>query len=118
MPLQTEMQEKGKGISQFVCTATCNVHIEVTTSLFSMDFLHAIRRFSALSGVMSKILSDNGHNFQGAARSLSQLKKDADVQTYLTENGITWEFQTPKAPWRGGHFDCLIAYIIIWHHNS
>ena len=59
-------------LTLFVCTTTRNVHIEVTTSLTTTDFLYALRRFTAYYGVPKIILSDNGKNFVGAQRSLAE----------------------------------------------
>ena len=92
-------------LTLFVCTATRYIHVEISASLSTEDFLCALRRFSALYGVPSTILSDNGRNFVGAQRSLAEAVKTPDVDSYLREHEIRWKFQTPLSPWKGGHFE-------------
>ena len=98
-------------LTLFVCTATRYVHVEISASLSTEDFLCALRRFSALYGVPSTILSDNGRNFVGAQRSLAEAVKTPDVDSYLREHEIRWKFQTPLSPWKGGHFERMVSII-------
>ena len=52
----------------FVCIATKAVHIEVCRSLETEEFLAAFRRMSNRRGCPEEVWSDNGGNFQGAAK--------------------------------------------------
>ena len=54
MPVRGTVEGR-RYLTVFVCTTTRNVHIEVTTSLSTDDFLHALRRFAALYGLPSFI---------------------------------------------------------------
>ena len=53
--------------------------------------------------------SDNGKNFVGAARWLRQIQSNEKVQSYLSDEGITWSFNLSQAPWWGGQFKRLIG---------
>ena len=109
-PVRDTLEEK-RYITIFVCTATRNVHLEVTTSLSTIDFLHALRRFTAMYGAPRTILSDNGRNFRGASRTLATMGSKEEIRGYLQEKKIMWKFQTPRAPWKGGHFERLISTV-------
>ena len=98
-------------ITIFVCTTSRHVHLEVTNSLSTEDFLHAFRRFASVYGTPAKILSDNGRNFVGASRCLAEAGKKEEFRQYMNDNNIDWHFQTPRAPWKGGHFERLIATV-------
>ena len=98
-------------ITIFVCTTSRHVHLEVTNSLSTEDFLHAFRRFASIYGTPAKILSDNGRNFLGASRCLAEAGKKEEFRRYMSNNNIDWHFQTPRAPWKGGHFERLIGTV-------
>ncbi|XP_071654106.1 uncharacterized protein [Temnothorax longispinosus] len=76
-------------IAVFTCFATKAVHIELVTELTTESFLAALRRFVARRGICSKIVSDNGTNFVGAARELAEVyeflrkEKEAIPHTWL-----------------------------------
>ena len=42
---------------------------------------------------------------------LSQLYFDKDVQIYLANNKIEWQFISPRAPWQGGFYERLIGIV-------
>ena len=55
------------------------------------------------------MLSDNEKTFVGAARRLKQIHSDEKVQSYLSDEGITWSFNLTREPWCGGQFERLIG---------
>ena len=55
----------------FTCLVTRAVHVEITHSLDSDGFIMALHRFMARRGKPVKIVSDNGTNFVGAEKELS-----------------------------------------------
>ena len=82
-------------LTVFICIATSNVHLEVTTSLSTQDFMHALRRFAATYGIPRRILSDNGRNFQGANRCLEDFYNSTEGRKFIEMHKIEWRFQTP-----------------------
>lgn len=101
---------KGRGhksykgyICLFVCMATRAIHLEVVSDMTTPGFIAAFRRFVARRGHCSRLWSDNGTNFVGAAKELQHL---VDIQPaiieYLETNGTEWHFIPPHAPNFGG----------------
>lgn len=83
------------------------MHLELVTELTTESFLAALRRFTARRGISSRIMSDHGTNFKGAARELAEiyqfLKKEQQIITnYLAKQNIKWSFIPPRSPHFGG----------------
>ncbi|UYV69239.1 hypothetical protein LAZ67_6002942, partial [Cordylochernes scorpioides] len=98
--------EKGY-ICLFVCFVTRAVHLELVTDASTPTFMSAFKRFVARRGHCTRLYSDQGTNFVGAARQLrsrfylaqNQLKELAAV---LANDGTEWKFNPPGAPHFGG----------------
>ncbi|XP_055936657.1 uncharacterized protein LOC129966268 [Argiope bruennichi] len=80
----------------------------MVTDLTSDAFIACLKRFVAQRGLCSKLFSDNGTNFIGANKELSKLynlvvKPDDSHASYLSTEGIDWNFIPPRAP----NFGCL-----------
>ncbi|UYV61138.1 hypothetical protein LAZ67_1003547 [Cordylochernes scorpioides] len=98
--------EKGY-ICLFVCFVTRAVHLELVTDASTPTFMLAFKRFVARRGHCTRLYSDQGTNFVGAARQLrscfylaqNQLKELAAV---LANDGTEWRFNPPGAPHFGG----------------
>ncbi|XP_077265256.1 uncharacterized protein LOC143899131 [Temnothorax americanus] len=100
-------------IAVFTCFATKAVHIELVTELTTESFLAALRRFVARRGICSKIVSDNGTNFVGAAREQAEvyefLRKEKEaITTYLACQKIEWRFIPPRSPHFGGLWEAAV----------
>lgn len=54
----------------FTCAVTRAVHLELTCSLTTPDFLAAFGRFTARRGICKTIYSDNGRTFKHASKDL------------------------------------------------
>ena len=39
------------------------------------------------------------------------MQQEPAVQDHLSSNNIRWKHQTPRSPWRGGHFERLVRTI-------
>ncbi|UYV75141.1 hypothetical protein LAZ67_12002621 [Cordylochernes scorpioides] len=86
--------EKGY-ICLFVCFVTRAVHLELVTDASTPTFMSAFKRFVARRGHCTRLYSDQGTNFVGAARQLrlcfylaqNQLKELAAV---LPNDGTEW----------------------------
>ncbi|XP_026482866.1 uncharacterized protein LOC113391116 [Ctenocephalides felis] len=96
-------------IALFVCMVTKAVHLDLVSSLSTDAFLATLRRFVSRRGCCSVIHSDNGRNFVGASRELSDLyrffKQDLVKQTLIevsAQLGIRWQFIPSYSPHFGG----------------
>ncbi|XP_023292053.2 uncharacterized protein LOC111675513 [Lucilia cuprina] len=92
----------------FVCFSTKAIHLEAVSDLSTPSFLAALARFIARRGCPSRIFSDNGRNFVGAARELeSNFEKyvkelrDTAIEKYGHQH-LEWSFIPAAAPHMGG----------------
>lgn len=95
----------------FVCLSTRMVHIETVSNLSTDRFLWALQRFASLFGMPTKMFSDNGTTFKGAASELKAIHKtwkDSDVEGHLNQTGTVWQFITPRAPFQGGIWEAAV----------
>ena len=74
-------------------------------------FILCFRRFVARCSLPQKLISDNGKNFVATSRFLVSLQECPEVQEYLHNNQIVWQFNSPRAPWQGGMFERLISIV-------
>lgn len=96
-------------ICLFVCLTTKAIHLELVTDLTTNAFLATLKRFIGRRGKPVSILSDNATNFTGAANLLRELNdffkskaNQNEISNFLANQGITWQFITPKSPHTGG----------------
>ena len=89
-------------ICLFVCGMVSAIHLELVDSLSSEDFLLAYRRFCALKRAPTIIYSDNGKNFVGGDKALSE---------YLGPSSPEWRFICPRSPWWGGWWERLVRSV-------
>ena len=89
----------------FTCLTTRAVHLEVSPSYDSDDFINVLERFICRRGMPNLIRSDCGTNFKGAN---TELKKElermdnAKINENLRRKSIHWEFNPPESPHMGG----------------
>lgn len=95
----------------FCCMSSRAVHIEVIDSMDTSSCINALRRFFAIRGPAKKVMSDCGTNFMGACKELgmSKTQPNSTVQSYLNEQGCSWEFNPPHASHMGGSWERLIG---------
>lgn len=88
-------------IAVFVCMKCKAVHLELVSDLTSEAFIAALNRFISLrAGSIEHMYSDNGTNFVGSKRIMSQayeLWNDRDVARHLSLNSIQLHFIVPSA---------------------
>jgi len=87
----------------FICFHTKAIHLELVTNLTTEGFLAALHRFTDRRGICSRIFSDNGTNFVGAARELSELydflkREEEIIYSQLAKQRIEWQFIPPRSP--------------------
>ena len=70
-------------ITIFVCATMRAVHLEMTPTLTSRDFLLAFRRFCAIYGTPAVVLSDNGRSFVSAEACIAKLVEEEEVQNHM-----------------------------------
>lgn len=97
----------------FVCTVTKAAHLECVSDLTTEAFLAAFDRFVSRRGLPSKVLSDNGTNFVGAAASFDEIqnfltKSQPQIQDFCHSRRITWVFNPPSAPNFGGLWEAAV----------
>ena len=98
----------------FTCLTTRAIHLELSYDLTSSAFINALRRFLARRGPAKCIYSDNGTNFVGAERILSDSflnNKSPDVSNYLRQQGTSWSFNPPNASHMGGIWERMIRTV-------
>lgn len=106
-----QMPEMKGWIVVFVCLVTRAVHLEPTDGLSTDDFLMAYQNFIGRRGHPERIYSDNGTNFVGANRELTealQIWQQEKIQYYANANGTEWNFITPSAPHEGGIWEAAV----------
>ncbi len=86
----------------FTCAVVRAVHLELVTSLSSETTLLAVRRFIALRGMPSVIMSDNAKGFTAASLQLLHQFGPDDPE---------WRFFAPRAPWWGGWWERLMGVV-------
>lgn len=113
---------RGRGIRStkayvclFVCMTTRAVHIELAGDLSTASFMGAFKRFLSRRGPVGRIYSDNGTNYIGAKRKLSELHEflcskyhNTEFGHVLAENRIDWSLNVPTASHFGGNWEANI----------
>ena len=107
-------------ICLFVCFSTKAVHLELCSDLSADTFINALRRFTARRGLPSHIYCDNGRNFVGAAKELTEvahLKQSSDLQAQTSkitaESNIHWHFIPAWSPHFGGLWEAGVRLMKI-----
>lgn len=114
---------KGRGcktfksyICLFICFSTKALHLELVTNLSTDNFIAAFRRFVARRGKPTHVYSDNGTNFVGARRELSELYRflvdsNAEIADKLTMFHTEWHFIPPYSPTFGGLWESNVKSV-------
>ena len=103
----------------FTCLTTRAVYLDLATDLSIDKFLLALRRFISTYGTPKNIHSDNGSNFKGAARELSQMinrwkrnnPEHIELKEFLASYNIKWTFGTPLAPHHNGVVESIVKSV-------
>ena len=99
----------------FTCLAIRAVHLEWVRSLSEEHFLLCLRRFIARRGRPELIISNNAAQFKLVKTAIDeqwrQLTLDEELVSYLSNNGIKWQFSTALSPWKGGFYERLVGLV-------
>ncbi|XP_020605307.1 uncharacterized protein LOC110044129 [Orbicella faveolata] len=87
-------------IAIFTCASYRAIHLEIVPDLSTSSFMRCFKRLIFRRGLPQFIISDNGKTFKGSS-----------LKTFLEENGVTWKFNVPRAPWRGGFFERMVRSV-------
>ncbi|XP_065099626.1 uncharacterized protein [Paramisgurnus dabryanus] len=104
--------EKRWGIV-FKCMTIRAVHIDILTSMDSDSFLMALRRFISQRGKPHELLCDQGTNFKGGERELSESfdALQSQLKSHLASQQIKFLYNPPGAPHFGGCWEREIRSI-------
>ena len=75
------------------------------------SFILALRRFILRRGYPKSIISDNGTNFVGAQRKLSEALRKLDnsrIKDDLNQRHIIWKFNSPSAQGMGSAVESMV----------
>ena len=111
-PIKYRKSSRAEGKAYLVlyaCSLTRALYLEILPNLETTTFMSSLKRFIARRGRPSKIFSDNGRTFVGAAKLIKEIQKDEQMQDYLASEKITWRFNLSRAPWWGGQFERLVG---------
>ena len=87
------------------------VHLELATDCTTIEFIQVLRRFFAIRGYPSLMLSDNGTQLVGAESELARMIEGWDerkLKEYAADKRIKWIFITPNAPHQNGCAKSLV----------
>lgn len=88
-------------LEAWICLFTCAVyrvvHLELVTSLSTVTFIEALRRFITRRG-RPTIYSDNGTYFVDAEKLFKRIDLER-ITKIGTSRQITWPFNPRNAPW-------------------
>ncbi|XP_055623485.1 uncharacterized protein LOC129766911 [Toxorhynchites rutilus septentrionalis] len=107
-------------VKRWICLFTCltirAIHLELAHSLSSNACVMAFRRFVARRGAPLEVFSDNGTNFVGANRQLSEEKQKIqniveDCAATFTNANTQWHFNVPAAPHMGGPWERMVKSV-------
>lgn len=105
--------EKRYGVI-FTCMVTRAIHLELAHDLTTDAFIHIFRQFGCRRGFPEEIYSDNGLNFKGAERELTEMLQNLDqskITQFWTMKHTKWKFNPPIAPHMGGVWERLIQSV-------
>ena len=100
-----------KHVLLFACASTRAVHLELTRGVSVPAFLLAFRPFASRRGLPATILSDNAKTFKAADKEIRRIVRSQEVQQFLAEKRITWNFIVEHAPWWGVFWERLVRSV-------
>ncbi|XP_075163323.1 uncharacterized protein LOC142235958 [Haematobia irritans] len=100
------------------CKRPRALHLELVSDLSSEAFILAFKRFISRRGSCCNLYCDNGTNFHGARRLLSEMHKmlldetsNSDIASSIAKDGTTWHFIPPSSPHFGGIWESNVKSV-------
>ena len=97
----------------FTCLSIRAVHLELVESMKTTNFPLCLRRFIARRGTPGLAISDNASQIKLVDNVMQQVwmetTKNVDVQSFVSNQGITWNYIIEYAPWKGGFYERLVG---------
>ncbi|XP_062582984.1 uncharacterized protein LOC134244753 [Saccostrea cucullata] len=113
--VKTDTGTKKVWVCLFTCLVTRGIHLELMQDMSTEEFLLGLRRFIARWGKPKELISDNASQFKLASSALEKIwtstVRDPDVQSYIANEDIKWQFIVELAPWMGGFYERLIGVV-------
>lgn len=106
-------QEKRWGVL-FTCLSIRAVHVEITSSLSTDNFMLGFDCFISRHGMPLEIYCDNGTNFHGASNELKHELTNLNfkkIQEKYNSDTLEFIFNPPAAPHMGGAWKRLVRSI-------
>ncbi|XP_062716249.1 uncharacterized protein LOC134291888 [Aedes albopictus] len=107
-------------VKRWICLFTCltirAIHLELVHTLTTTSCVMAFRRFVARRGAPLEVFSDNGTNFVGAHRQLTEeLQRIKEINescaSTFTNAHTQWHFNVPAAPHMGGPWERMVRSV-------
>ena len=98
----------------FSCSTTRAVSLDVALDYGTESVLHTIRRLMANKGDVREIVSDPGSQLKGAARELSDWRKNWDPEELVrfgADKGLKWSFIMADSQHQNGGAESLIKVV-------
>lgn len=106
--VKTDAVTKKVWVCLFTCLVVKAIHLEFMQDMSTEEFLNGLRRFIAGWGKPEQLISDNASQFKLASNILKETwastVRDPDVQSYIANEDIKWQFIVELAPWMGGFY--------------
>ena len=103
--IQTQEGTSRWYIAVCVCLSTRAVWLDVVNDLTAVAVQNTLRRLFARHGTPEVLYSDNHRSF------IAVDNFEDEVEVFSQQRRFQWRFQTPKAPWKGGHFERLVGIV-------
>jgi len=99
----------------FTCLVTRAVHLKLMNNMSSEDSLMGLRRFVASRGTSIEIIMAHAKNVKSSSIAIdllwTRIVKCEDVQNYVSDKGIKWNFIVELAPWMKGFYERLVGLV-------
>ncbi|EFO90331.1 hypothetical protein CRE_29160 [Caenorhabditis remanei] len=108
---QSRNQTQSYWFIVLTCLTTRYTSIELVDSLSASSLLNALRRFSALYGTPSTIITDNARQMHMMDDCLKELKDQSKKPYFNSYDWPQFKFIPALSPWQGGIYERIVGII-------